>query len=126
MLTHLKFPYKSKLKKLIKTTISTLSMYHPLIILLISPFMHQTPFKVPEKSGNLIFGRNGCSYCDKAIDLMKSHNLEFTYLPLEKWPDARDFIVRVYRHRTVPCIFLGDEFVGGYSELNRKLNRNKC
>ncbi|KAM0673186.1 hypothetical protein GVAV_003350 [Gurleya vavrai] len=73
------------------------------------------------KSTGVIIGKYDCPYCDKAIDLLKSNYVEFTYIPAERHYSLKKVIEKKYNHFTVPVIFLHSEFVGGFQELNEIL-----
>lgn len=82
-------------------------------------------YSVASQSPGVIIGKNNCDYCVRAITLFKESNIEFTYIPSEKRPEIREAIIDYYDHRTVPCIFLNNTFVGGYNDLNRLLSNKK-
>ena len=57
-----------------------------------------------------------CPYCTRAKLLLKSKSVEFEEVDVSD-DGLRDELVERTRWRTVPQIFIGDEFVGGYDEL---------
>ncbi len=65
-----------------------------------------------------------CPYCHAARRLLSGLGVEFEEIRLDGRPEER---MRLSREnggwRTVPMIFIGDRFVGGYSEL-RELHRS--
>lgn len=71
-----------------------------------------------------VFGKENCPYCVRAKELLQSKLLEFTYrdvvedevafLQMNSWvAEATGFPAR-----TVPQIFLDQEYIGGYTELS--------
>lgn len=59
-----------------------------------------------------------CPYCDSAKRLLKSKGLDFVEIALDDKPDLRKKISDENNgYRTVPMIFIDDEFVGGFTEL---------
>lgn len=59
-----------------------------------------------------------CPYCDRAKALLKNKNVPYTEINL----DGKDEELKALREktglRTVPQIFIGDHFVGGFSDLS--------
>ena len=57
-----------------------------------------------------------CPYCHRAKLLLRSKDVEFE--EIDASDDAvRDELVAQTQWRTVPQIFIGEEFVGGFDEL---------
>lgn len=71
---------------------------------------------VPSQVENIytIYGAPGCSWCDKAINWMEEKELEYNYFESTECP--RTLIPE--SHKTVPIIFKGQEFIGGFSDLS--------
>lgn len=71
----------------------------------------------------VVYCKANCSYCVKAKAFLEEHKLPFTEVLLhcdsESYGAERDALVARtgVNHRTFPFIFVGDTFVGGYSEL---------
>lgn len=66
-----------------------------------------------------VYTTNYCSFCVAAKQLLTKLNLPFEEISLDGEDELR---MRLSQEnggwRTVPMIFLGDEFVGGYQELS--------
>jgi glutaredoxin 3 len=59
-----------------------------------------------------------CPYCVAAKNLLKSKGLEWSEVRIDTDPTQRDaMLARSGGHRTVPQIFVNDQFVGGYDDL---------
>ena len=59
-----------------------------------------------------------CPYCVAAKNLLKSKGLEWSEVRIDTDPVQRDaMLARSAGHRTVPQIFINDQFVGGYDDL---------
>jgi len=59
-----------------------------------------------------------CPYCVAAKNLLKSKGLEWSEVRVDTDPAQRDaMLARSNGHRTVPQIFINDQFVGGYDDL---------
>jgi glutaredoxin len=54
--------------------------------------------------------------------MLKTFNVEFTYLEMDKDYGMDDFVINVPKwHRSFPAIFKGEEFVGGFTELKKTI-----
>ena len=60
-----------------------------------------------------------CSYCLQAKRLLQNHGYEFAEIDLSRDYEKRMQISSETGWQTVPMIYIGDEFVGGFDELNR-------
>lgn len=58
-----------------------------------------------------------CPYCRSAKALLKGKNIPFEEVNLENKPDELQALKARTGWRTVPQIFIGDELVGGFTEL---------
>jgi len=60
-----------------------------------------------------------CGYCHAAKDLLRRHALAFTEIDVTADPERRrEMTERSGGRRTVPQIFLGEQPIGGFSELH--------
>ncbi len=59
-----------------------------------------------------------CPYCQNAENFLNDKNIPFESIDLSKDPDLMEQIMNQTKMRTVPQIFIGDHFVGGFSELS--------
>ena len=65
-----------------------------------------------------------CSFCDAAKALLKTKNVEIEELDVWKDPaKAKEMLQRTNGARTIPQIFIGDQYIGGNQEL-QEANRN--
>jgi glutaredoxin len=68
-----------------------------------------------------IYSRKGCPWCEKAIALLKENNED--YVPIEITDEKLDKLRPVIGdYNTVPIVFLNNEFIGGYTELEQKIH----
>jgi glutaredoxin len=69
----------------------------------------------------IIFGKESCSYCDKAFELAKNqihHPLTWVYHNTSESTDAvLDLHERKNDVKTLPAIFWNNKYVGGYTEF---------
>lgn len=56
-----------------------------------------------------------CPWCDKAAALLDEKGLDYHRFPLVRDPLLA--LAAQHKHDTVPMIFHGETFIGGYSEL---------
>ena len=68
---------------------------------------------------------DGCTYCDDAKKLLQKHKFKFhTQMLTQKTKDtiyeSIDNMTKKYRY--FPIIFYKGEFLGGYTELKKKLS----
>ena len=70
----------------------------------------------------IVWSNVGCSYCEQAKTLLKTKGIEVEErnLALGTWT-VQQLQEAVPGARTVPQIFLDDVYVGGYQELEAKL-----
>ena len=69
-----------------------------------------------------VYGTKICLYCDKAENLLKTKDLPFEKINIDEDDDAKDYIVK-QGFKTVPQIWLDDNWIGGYDDLVRFLNK---
>ncbi len=70
-----------------------------------------------------IYSTRGCSYCVAAKRLMERHGVPFNDIDLSDDPEALRALKDRTDHRTVPQIFVGERFIGGYDELSALVRR---
>jgi glutaredoxin 3 len=70
----------------------------------------------------LIYTMNGCGYCDAAKALLKSKGLSYTEENISDDDDKKFELIKKTNHRTLPQIFIDDEFIGGYTDLKAYLD----
>lgn len=71
----------------------------------------------------IIYSRSICPYCDMAKNLLSSKGYEYEEKNAEEYSEEFIENAQKYGHMTVPMIFIGDEFVGGFDQLHL-LNTN--
>jgi glutaredoxin 3 len=65
-----------------------------------------------------IYSADWCPYCNRAKKLLEAKGLKYKEINVDQHPDMRTKIVEKTGMKTIPQIFIGDHFVGGYSELS--------
>lgn len=69
----------------------------------------------------IVWSKPQCSYCDQAKQLLKMKGIEFEERLIGAQWTKEQLLEAVPQARSVPQIFLDDEYVGGYPELKKKL-----
>lgn len=74
-----------------------------------------------------IYTKSTCPYCHMAKDLLAQKGYVYTEIDYPTLGDnERATLAQKTNHyRTVPQIFLGDEFIGGFSDLQALDNAGK-
>lgn len=72
----------------------------------------------------IVWSKNQCPYCDQAKALLKLKGIEYEERNINSGWDREDLLAAVPTARTVPQIFLGEEYVGGFTELKKKLTES--
>ena len=69
----------------------------------------------------IVWSKNSCPFCDQAKRLLKMKDIEFEERNInEDW--TRDQLLEaVPTARTLPQIFLDDNYIGGFTELRKHL-----
>jgi|APCry1669192647_1035423.scaffolds.fasta_scaffold32007_1 glutaredoxin len=77
----------------------------------------------------LIYSKNDCNYCEKAKkllnDLKSQYNITYSEISLNKSIDPMYYDTTVsmlkakYNHNTFPFIIINDNFIGGYTDLEK-------
>ena len=64
-----------------------------------------------------IYTRALCAYCNLAKRLLKERGLVFREIDLTTQPNIERELLARTSQRTIPQIFIDDQFIGGYREL---------
>lgn len=59
-----------------------------------------------------------CTYCLRAKQLLQSLDIPFEEKDLSADPALAESLSTKHHWRTVPMIFIGEEFIGGYDDLS--------
>jgi glutaredoxin 3 len=70
----------------------------------------------------VIWSKYNCPYCDQAKALLKMKGITFEERKIGDGYTKEDLLEAVPTARSVPQIFLGEELIGGFTELKAKLN----
>jgi glutaredoxin 3 len=70
----------------------------------------------------IIWSKSNCSYCEQAKQLLTMKGIVFEERKIGKEWTKEQLLEAVPTARSVPQIFLDDQYVGGFTELRQKLN----
>ena len=71
-----------------------------------------------EKSVFKMYVKTGCPWCEKAREvILKNLNCSLHLIDVTHQQDIRDMVIAETGGKTVPVIYLGDEFIGGCDDL---------
>ena len=70
----------------------------------------------------VVYTKPMCGYCISAKNLLKSKGIEYEERYLDSQQVIKEFIEQHPTKRSMPQIWLDDEYVGGFRELQQKLS----
>ena len=80
-------------------------------------------FSGPNTSGFTIYGKTGCSYCEKVKALLLDYCEPFIYVNCDEYliNDKSAFLEFMHtlsgkEHKTFPMVFSSRQFIGGYTD----------
>ena len=66
-----------------------------------------------------IYGKPRCPFCDRAKALCEQKGLEYEYKMLDADYSAEELFEKVPNAKTFPQIFVNDESIGGFTDLEK-------
>ena len=74
-----------------------------------------------------IYTKNNCTFCVQAKTLMKIRGIDYEELNMQTQPTMRSELMEKCERinvvpRTVPQIWIDDDYLGGFQELKNKLD----
>lgn len=72
---------------------------------------------MPNTPKVVIYSKDYCPYCDRAKALLKSKGVQFDAIELQDHPGEFEKLKARTGMMTVPQIFIGDELIGGYTDM---------
>jgi glutaredoxin 3 len=65
-----------------------------------------------------MYVKTGCPFCEKAREIiLKDLKCSLHLVDVTDQPDLREMIINNTGQKTVPAIYIGDEFIGGCDDL---------
>ena len=71
----------------------------------------------------IVWSKNQCPYCDQAKALLKHKGIEFEERNINNGYSKEQLLEAVPTARTVPQVFLDDNYIGGFTELRTHLQK---
>ena len=68
-----------------------------------------------------VWSKFHCPFCDQAKSLLTLKGIAFEEKKIGDGYTREDLLAEIPTARTVPQIFLGEEYVGGFNELKQRL-----
>jgi len=65
----------------------------------------------------VVYSKDYCPYCDRAKALLKSKGVPFEAIELQNHPGEFEKLKARTGLMTVPQIFIGEELIGGYTDM---------
>ena len=65
-----------------------------------------------------IYTSSYCTYCRRAKRLLERKQVDYEEVRLDEDAEKRKELVEKLNWRTVPMIFVNEQFIGGYDELS--------
>lgn len=65
-----------------------------------------------------IYSKGYCPFCKRAIQIAEKTGAELEVIDVVGDEDTYTKIKKQTGHQTVPQVFIGDEFIGGFDEFN--------
>jgi glutaredoxin 3 len=74
-----------------------------------------------------VVGNDYCPFCRKVADYFKKNNLPFDYIDSEtaEGAEKRKVLSAKYNWKTIPMVFIDEEFVGGCDDFFSKLGKGQ-
>lgn len=70
----------------------------------------------------IIWSKDQCAFCDQAKRLLESKGIDYEERNINRGPWTKEQLLEaVPQARSVPQIFVDDEYVGGFNELREVL-----
>ena len=73
----------------------------------------------------LVWSKDFCGYCDRAKRLLEQKGIKYEERKIGGSWTKEQLLESVPTARTVPQIFLGDQYIGGYDDLVKYFNEAK-
>jgi glutaredoxin len=68
-----------------------------------------------------VWSKPGCSQCESAKQLLKTKGIEYEEKNIAQGYNIQDLLELVPNAKTMPQIWLDEEHIGGFSDLQKKL-----
>jgi len=72
-----------------------------------------------------IYYADWCPYCKKALDIFKKKNIKYILYNIDKSNKIKEESIKRSGKTSIPQIFIGNKYIGGFDELNKLNKQNK-
>lgn len=72
--------------------------------------------KISKNSKLIIYGKDGCLYCEKAVKWATERGINFEYRKVKNQEHGWE-LGQKYNTSSVPIILVDDKYIGGYLDL---------
>lgn len=70
----------------------------------------------------IVWSKDACAFCDRAKKLLSQHNIQYEERNITAGTWTKEQLLEsVPTARTLPQIFLNNEYIGGFTELQKRL-----
>ena len=69
----------------------------------------------------IVYGASFCKWCTNVKDFLINREIEFKYVDIQEDKEAWDKVNSVHNFKTIPQVFKGDAYVGGFNELQQSI-----
>lgn len=75
----------------------------------------------------VVYTKKFCPYCTAAKNLLQNKGVDYTEIDVNGMSDDEraEVAKKTNNYRTVPQIFIGETFVGGFDQLNKLHQENQ-
>ena len=70
----------------------------------------------------IVWSKPQCVFCDKAKNLLKLQGIEYEERNIAQGWKIQDLLEAAPNAKTMPQIWLDEEYIGGFNELQKKLD----
>ena len=69
-----------------------------------------------------VYSASYCSWCSKAVQLLEKEGLKVRIVDITDDQDERQMLVERTGQKTVPQIWIGDSYIGGYDRMMKMMS----
>lgn len=69
----------------------------------------------------IVYTKPNCIFCEKAKSLLTSYDLPFQERDITTSTNKQELLLLLPQAKTVPQIWVDEQYIGGYSELSEYL-----
>ena len=71
-----------------------------------------------------IYTKYYCPYCNVLKNFLKEKEIPFTEIEVSDKPSVHREVIQKTGHRTVPAVFVGEQFIGGSEDFYEWYSQN--